>query len=442
MSAVDPNPAIAHTFTGAVLTNVVGSPGPLNVEHLTITGPAAGFRFTIPAPSCNTTGPPVGGFPGLFGIFFNNVSGTATSVTVLNIFQQDTNPSPACIAGHAIRADAATPHTVTVTNPQIKDFQRGGVFSSGEVTMNVVGTAPGLCTIGPGSNVPFSIAQNAVQWANVSTTSSPPVGASGTMTGCTIIGTSYGSSRPANAATDASTAVLLYGARNVTVDHNTIEGSSDFGISVAGASTNSLIAFNAINRPTRPSPDNFGVGVDVTADSTAATKLECNTFDSGWNSNIDGALQISCSLPAGTECEAYSATLTVIGGPPAPAAVSAALKPAATVATVARAAAVTDPPFDWSASGALPPGLGISATTGTISGIPIQPGTFHFTANVTDPSTSPPLTATQAQTIVINANPKCDPEEVGENPAIPETSEPGEAAPVAPITTTGLAFTG
>jgi hypothetical protein len=222
----------------------------------------------------------------------------------------------------------------------------------------------------------------------------------------------------------------------VTVDHNTIEGSSDLGISVTAASTNSKISFNKINRPTRPTPDNFGIGVDVTADSTASTTLECNTFDSGWNSNIDGALQISCGLPAGTECEAYSATMTVIGGPAAPVAVSSAVHPAA---------AGTDPSFEWSAAGTLPPGLSL-ASDGKISGTPTAPGTFQFTPKVTD-STSPPLTATQAQSIHINANPTCNVEEVGEDPAIPEASEPGEApaaapAPVAPITQTTVPVTG
>jgi hypothetical protein len=58
-------------------------------------------------------------------------------------------------------------------------------------------------------------------------------------------------------------------------------------------------------------------------------------------------------------------------------------------------------------------------------------GTFHFTAKVTDSST-PPLTATQAQTITVTGS--CG-EEAGENPATPEPSEPGEAgeAPITPV---------
>jgi uncharacterized repeat protein (TIGR01451 family) len=391
ISATDPPPP-ATTYTGAVLTNAPGNPGPMNIENLTVTGPTAGFAFPLPQPSCNSP------FPGLFGIFFNDASGSVTNTNVLNIFQTNTAPgSPACIVGHSIRADGVTaPRTVNITTTHVSNYQRGGMFASGNVTVNVSNS-----TIGPGSAVPFSIAQNAVQWSNCCTQSNGTVAPSGSITGSTIIGTSFVSTHPVDPASSSSTAVLLFGASNVTVDHNTIEGESDLGISVTAASTNTLISFNAINRPTRPTPDSFGFGVDVTADSTGSTTLECNTFDNGWNSNINGALQISCGLPNGTECQAYSAALTVIGGPTAPAAVSSDAKPAATGFTVAGAAAATDPSFDWSASGTLPPGLNL-APDGTISGTPTTPGTFNFTAKVTD-STSPPLTATQAQTITIAA---------------------------------------
>ena len=103
--------------------------------------------------------------------------------------------------------------TVTITNTEVSDFQKAGLFASGRMTMNVSAS-----TIGPPSSVPFSIAQNAVNWTNTSTNSNPPVGASGTMTGSTIIGSSFGSTGPADPAANASTAVLLFGANNVTID--------------------------------------------------------------------------------------------------------------------------------------------------------------------------------------------------------------------------------
>jgi hypothetical protein len=315
-----------------------------------------------------------------------------SNVTVLNMFQTNTAPgSPACIVGHSIRADGVTAaRTVNITNAHLSNYQRGGMFASGNVTVNVSAS-----TIGPGSSVPFSIAQNAVQWSNCCTQSNGAVPPSGSITGSTIVGTSFVDTHPiVNPDSASSTAVLLYGAKGVTVEHNTITGGSDIGISVTAASTNITVAFNAINRPTPPTPDEFGVGVSVDADSTATTRLECNTF-SGWKSNIDGSIQISCGLPAGPCGTPYSAELIAEGG---------------------------TPPFTWSASGALPPGLNL-ASTGMITGDPTMPGTYPFTAHVSD-SSHPTFTATQGQSITISTG-SCA-EEIGENPSVPESSEPGE----------------
>jgi hypothetical protein len=193
----------------------------------------------------------------LFGIFFNDASGFVNNVKVMNIFQTNTAPgSPACNTGHDIRADGVTaPRTVNITNTQVSLYQKAGMFASGNVTMNVTAS-----TIGPPSFVPFSIAQNGVQWTNTSTQSNPAVGASGTMTGSTIVGSSFVSTHPTAPPNSASsTAVLLFGARNVTIDHNTITGGSDIGIAVSAASTNTTISFNAINRPSPPTPDSLPV---------------------------------------------------------------------------------------------------------------------------------------------------------------------------------------
>jgi hypothetical protein len=396
------NPPAPGTYTGAVLTNAAGA-HTMNIENLTVTGPTAGFSFVLPQNTCSSY------FPGLFGIFFNDASGSVRNVHVLNMFQTNTAPgSPACIVGHSIRADGVSAHrTVNITNAQVSNYQRGGMFASGNVTMNVSAS-----TIGPGSSVPFSIAQNAVQWSKCCTQSNNTVAPSGSITGSTIAGTSFVSTHPVDPATASSTAVLLYGANNVTVEHNTITGGSDIGISVSAATTNSTVAFNAINRPHPPTPDSFGVGVNVDATSrisAANNRLECNTF-SGWKTNIHGAVQISCSLPAGTCGSAYSAHLTATGG---------------------------TTPYTWSTSGALPPGLHL-ATAGTVTGTPTMPGTYPFTAQVSD-SGHPPLMASQGLSLTITTG-SCA-EEVGEDPAVPESSEPGEA-PAAPITPGHIHITG
>jgi Malectin domain/Putative Ig domain len=88
------------------------------------------------------------------------------------------------------------------------------------------------------------------------------------------------------------------------------------------------------------------------------------------------SLQFSTSsLPAGQVGAAYSTMIQATGG---------------------------TTPFHWSiSSGALPAGLTLSATTGTISGTPTTSGSFTFTAKVTDSTTPAAQTATKSLTITV-----------------------------------------
>jgi hypothetical protein len=80
------------------------------------------------------------------------------------------------------------------------------------------------------------------------------------------------------------------------------------------------------------------------------------------------------SLPNGTHGTAYSTPLAASGG---------------------------TSPYTWSiTSGALPGGLRLSSSTGTISGTPTTAGTYSFTVRATD-SSSPRQTATQALSLTI-----------------------------------------
>jgi subtilisin family serine protease len=78
------------------------------------------------------------------------------------------------------------------------------------------------------------------------------------------------------------------------------------------------------------------------------------------------------SLPNGAVGRAYSTTLSASGG---------------------------TPPYTWTESGSLPPGLALS-TNGTLSGTPTTAGTWNFVAQVTDTHSA---SATQALSISVNS---------------------------------------
>jgi uncharacterized repeat protein (TIGR01451 family) len=367
-------------FNGGILTNASSS-HTMNIENLTVSGPADGFQ--VCANSGNT----------LFGIYFQDASGSVNDVKVEHIWQQP-NPSnvPSCVTGNAIRADSPTAaRTVTITNTTVVDYQKNGIYGRGPgMTLDVSGS-----TIGPPNNQEGLIAANGLVYYD----------ATGTAKDNTILGSGDQFCLPPPAppcmpgvggATDA-TAVLLYGAKDVTITHNTIGGAkTDIGVAVQADSTGNIISFNSITRTSADAPDPTGHGIDVfTPDGSRATPI-CNTFSNSssipWNTNIVGAEQIACAgLPDGSECEVYSA--------PAPAVDSG------------KNYDQTDPfpiidatPFTWTVdSGTLPPGLSLSAG-GAITGTPTAAGTFKFTMKLVD---STGLTATQAQTITIA--PGCGP---------------------------------
>ena len=372
-------------WNGGILTNAAAGQT-MNVQNLTITGPAAGFQLCTQAGNV------------LYGIWYQDASGTVTNVTVDHIFQVQNFAFGSCQTGRAIRADGTAPgRTVTITNTTVKDYQKSGFEARGTMTMTLSGS-----TAGPPHPLNGFIAQNAVSI----------VGAAATITNNTIIGSG---DEGAGLGRGNGTGVLLFGAHDVTVDHNTITGvDTNIGVSVAASSTTNItISFNQIGRTSADAaPDDPGLGIDVDHPTSAAT-LICNTF-SGWIANISGAVQMSCTaLPNGTECTTYSANIfSVEGG---------------------------TPPFTWSvASGSLPPGLTMAAADGSITGTNPTVGTFNFTVMVTD-STQPTLTATQDQTITITP---CEAPTTTVPPTEPPTAAPTTPPSVAPTIPATLPPTG
>ena len=348
-------------FNGGILTNA--SPGQtMNIQNLTISGPVTGFQLCT-----NSTNV-------LYGIFFNGAAGGSVSnVTVQHIFQFQNGAFGSCQTGRAIRADNSG--TITITGTTVTDYQKSGFEARGSTIMNVSGS-----TAGPSHPLEGLIAQNGVSI----------VGAAGTVQNNTIFGS--GDAQAGVGGNSAGTAVLLFGAHDVTVTNNTLTSpaaprpGTDIGISVtAGSSTGIVISFNKVNRLGPDVPDTSGIGIDVfTPDGSKAT-LICNTF-SNWKTNVVGAEQIACTpLPNGTVCKAYSA--------PAP-----AVDSGKNYAQTEPNPIIDATPFTWTVdSGTLPPGLSLSSA-GAITGIPTAAGTFNFTLKVVD---STGLTATQAQTMTI-----------------------------------------
>jgi uncharacterized repeat protein (TIGR01451 family) len=357
-------------FSGGVVTNASGATA-MTVQNLTIVG-----QFQIP-PACQR---PTPSQQRLDGIFFDAAGGTVSGVTISGIEE-----GSGCQYGKAIEAEGTgTQRTVTITNTTVSGYQKNGLDARGSITMNVSGS-----TVGTPELLAGHPGENGVVYASAQPGNEPDVPVAGqpggTVSGSTITGsgdTAQGS---------VSTAMILDGAKDVTVTANTFTGAgTDYGIlvfeSADFASTGITISNNDVARNSPDSPDLAGIGITVcssnspevvaqcatTAKPSSAT-LICNTFND-WVTNIVGALQIGCTLPAGTQCQSYSANLAVQGG---------------------------NAPFTWSASGPLPPGLTLSSG-GAITGTPTSTGTFTFTATVVD-STSPPLSASQDETITIGA---------------------------------------
>jgi uncharacterized repeat protein (TIGR01451 family) len=356
----------AAQFNGGIVTNA-GPGQTMNIQNVTITGPAAGFQLCVNA-----------GFV-LYGIWFQGAAGGSVSnVIVDHLFQFQNGAFGSCQTGRAIRADNSG--TITITGTTVRDYQKSGFEARGSTIMNLSGS-----TAGPSHPLETLIAQNGVSI----------VGAAGKVENNTIYGSGYTQSPVSGPG--ASTAVLLFGAHDVTVTKNTLTSpaaprpGTDIGISVsAGSSKNIVISFNKVDRLGPDVPDDVGIGIDVFTPPAAAgggnaATVICNTF-SKWKINVVGAEQIACTpLPKGNLCQAYSA--------PAPDVDSGKNYEKTSPFDIIDAT-----PFTWTvSSGTLPTGLSLSSA-GAITGTPTEAGTFHFTVKLVDKTG---LTATRDQTITI-----------------------------------------
>ena len=184
---------------GGIVTNAAGATS-MNIRNLTVTGPDDGFQLcTI---STNL----------LYGIWFNDASGTVDNVTVDHIFQFQNGAFGSCQTGRAIRAEGTATgpaRTVTITNTVATDYQKTAFHGIGSsMTMEVTGS-----TAGPPHPLEGLMSQNGVTFQDVT---------SGRAANNTIHGSGNQADGPGG--NGNGTGVLLFNADGVTLTENEIVG--------------------------------------------------------------------------------------------------------------------------------------------------------------------------------------------------------------------------
>lgn len=292
---------------------------------------------------------------------FTGVGGTCT-LPALSPATGDSSTST-CSPTNSQYAAGAT-YSFTASYP-------GGASTNGNFTYNAAGpSSPATLTVNTASNTTTTLAAivSPVTFGSEDQTFSV------TVTGASGDGHPLGTVTVKTGSTNLCTPVTW-----TAVPSTDVVAASGDAVTVTCAQTNnSLLAASGTGYPviatfTPGSPSSDVAFVDYSGSFSAPQTLQVNG---------SGALAITTtSLPNGSPGVSYSATVNTTGG---------------------------TPPLTWTwaftaPSTETPPGLGINAANGTISGIPTATGTFTFTVTVTDSTSPTPVSVHETYTITISS---------------------------------------
>ncbi|KKT33608.1 MAG: hypothetical protein UW21_C0010G0004 [Candidatus Woesebacteria bacterium GW2011_GWB1_44_11b] len=252
------DPALGH-FTGAVVKNEGAT---AHVTNLTVK--ALGLANICDA-----------GDNRLRGIMFEGASGSITHNNVEDINQGLSG----CQEGNGIEVrnapfDGTHPETKTVeiTHNTVLKYQKTGIVANGDVEVSITNNYVGS------AELPFNIAANSIQLG---------FGAYGAVNNNEVVGNQWDT---LSVPQWAATAILIYLAGDVNVNHNNISGNgTDIGIAAYWSGTVNVMN-NTIVRTIDELVDNvddYGIGVEFYGNS-GKSKVVRNTFK-GWNEAFLGA---------------------------------------------------------------------------------------------------------------------------------------------------------
>ena len=171
-------------------------------------------------------------------------------------------------------------------------------------------------------------------------------------------------------------------------------GTAPFSWSVSGGSLPAGVTLGTSNGAISGTPSNsgsFNMTINV-SDSSTPTQTASKAYSMTVMPAVTPVSITTTAVPSGQVGTAYSFALAASGG---------------------------TTPYSWSiSSGALPSGLSLGQTNGTISGMPTTSGQFNFTAILTDSTAPTHQTGTQSFSLTVAAA-------AVQPPAVATTSLPG-----------------